>query len=388
MDEKNELQNNSESLDATSPEEPVQDTAVPDIDIPTLRTYKQDVSQTVQKDKITSAKILMAEQRKKELGETQKVEQKKTTATNIVAVVFGIILLVSAVGVLGYFGYNRMSSVPVDVVVSQTPSFLFVFDQEKYINGTLSYSEVENSLLEFRNEIKGFADKTYTEIIFYKQNENEEAERLSSIELFRLFNAPVVTNIARSISTNAVYGMYTTEGRAEPFLVVGLVDYENAYANMFFWENTLALDIRNMFPVLKDLFDVSNLQTTPLIQDETNTNTDTEDTTQVAIEEVPEGSILAPAEETEITNSVEQDLALMEDEASSQQDSITPEDINSSLRFTDIILSNQNTRAIRNQNGSPFFYYAFIDRNKILFAQDPALIGEIIRKIRQKQLVR
>ena len=43
---------------------------------------------------------------------------------------------------------------------------------------------------------------------------------------------------------------------------------------------------------------------------------------------------------------------------------------------------------MRNDLGEPIFYYGFIDKTKILFAQDSKIIGQIKQKMKEKNLVR
>ncbi len=382
MDEKDESQKNPDFFD----QDPQKEIVAPDIEIPLIRTFKQDVSETVAKDKVTTTKILMTEQRKKDIEAGQKQQDKRRTGTSVISLFFGILFLISAIGVFGYFGYVRIGSVFVDPVLPQDQNFLFIFDSEKYIDSRMSFEQIDQMLTEYRREISQHAERTYTEIIFVKQGESsQDLQRINTIELFRLFNVPVITNVARAMSSEFVYGMYTTQGRAEPFLVIGLIDYESAYANTLFWESTLALDIRNMFPVLKDLFDISNLRIENLVTQE-----ESEESEEDLVLKDEEGILDIFNDDEEIDDSLVDDLLneLLEQYGEVEEEQITREIINRGIRFVDVVLANQNTRAVRNENGTPFFYYAFIDRNKILFAQDPIIVGDLIRKIRQRQLVR
>lgn len=359
---KNELKQNSDIPESL-------DMQIPDIDVPALRTLKNDVSETVQKDKITTTKILMAEQNKQRIEEKTQSEDVVKKTGNVFAVLFGIVFIVIAIGLVGYFGYSRITTPSPVFVNTQDNYFLFIFDHEKVIDSAQPLDEINRTINQYQIEASQTPSESFTELVFFKQ-ENETNTRITTLEFFRLFNIPVITNIIRSVSSEFAYGFYSLEGRAEPFLVVGVIDYENAYANMFSWESTLALDVKSVFPVLQDLFDISKIvgvpEPEPVIEEEIE-----EDSEETVSEADP--PVQAPPVE-EATPVVEP--------------TITPESINRDVRFTDLVLSNYNTRAIRNENGSPFFYYAFIGKDKILFAQNPKLISEIIKKMKQKQLIR
>lgn len=359
------------------PEKPIEVT--PDIEIPTLRTYKSDVHQTVNKDKISTAKIFIAEQnRRRKQDEVAQTSIKRPT--NIVVLLLSIILIVASLGGIAYFGYTRVlvkTFEPIAVPVS----FLFIFDQEKLIEISEDTFDIPFEVQKQVASLSTANNETYTDIVFYKIDPTtEENSRITSTEFLELFEINLPTNIRRSISNSFVYGMYKTDGKIEPFLVLGINDYEVMYSSMFVWESTLALDIKDLFPVLKDLFDLTKRKqlqiaidaatTTPATSTSisaTSTATTTPATTTVPIVEV----------ETELTPEEQYKLEV---EQTTQ--------INRSIRFIDIVFSNKDARAVRDPNGTPFFYYAFIDKTKILFAQDPKLLNEISRKIKEKNLVR
>lgn len=346
----------------------------PDIEIPTLRTYKGDINQTVNKDKISTAKILIAEQNRKRATEETTADTSIKRPTNIIVLALSVILIIIALGGIGYFGYTKVIVQTIEPVKIST-SFLFVFDQEKTIeisentiNPVEEIQKQSNALIDTNNE-------TYTDIVFYKKKpETKENVRLTSQEFFKLFDISLPTNIARSVSNNFVYGMYKTNGKVEPFLVLGITDYETLYSSMFIWESTLALDIKDLFPTVRDLFDLTKnrrvsevtLAPTPPQASSTTTSTSTLVSTS-----------------TSATTTIQ-----MTPEQQYQSDIEQTSQINRTIRFIDIVFSNKDARAVRDPNGNPFFYYAFIDRTKILFAQDPKLLNEISRKIKEKSLVR
>lgn len=368
MDEQKEVVKNSATPESTT--EPL-----PDIDVPTLRTYKGDISQTVATDSITTSKILMAEQNKKERTEEKTSEVSIKRPTNILILVLGIIFVVAGIAGIGYFGYNKIVNQTFSPITVPT-SFLFVFDKEKFIDGTKNKTEIYSDVEKNIQELATLKDGTYADIVIYKNDDKtEEKRRITSADFFSIYDIKLPTNIARSISQDFVYGVYKTNGKLEPFLVVGLVDYENTFSSMFIWEQTLALDIKDLFPVLKNLFDITEREIAPDLEVSSTTPSDTlistktesfstttSSTTTIAEEVTPEQKLLQNEEQREV--------------------------INRSIRFIDVVFSNKDTRAVRDPNGTPFFYYAFIDREKLLFAQDPKIVGEISRKIKEKSLVR
>ncbi len=366
MDDTKDLQNNS-PIENTEPPQEVPQEPLPDIEIPALRTYKSDINRTVNQDKITTAKILIAEQKLKLKQQIIQSETSVKKPKNMIALIFGILFLVSAVGLVGYFGYEKIINQTPIIAFNQEDFFLFAFDKKEYIDSSKLKSEVYDTVKKTVDDADSNKDNTYTDIIFYKtESETNTNLRISSAEFFNLYQISLPSVISRSISKDFVYGLYKTGVRVEPFLVIGLADYENAYDSMFDWERTLALDLRELFPKLQKIFD------NPVIENLVSTST-------------PEFA------SSTATSTTKQNLDIASSTATSTfiiETQPNTEVANRNVTFTDVVLSNKDTRAVRDSNGTPYFFYAFIEKDKILFAQDPKLITEIVRKIKEKQLVR
>lgn len=357
----------SENTEQTSKE------VIPDITIPTLRTYEKDVHQTVNKDKITTAKILLAEQNKKQktLQEGEVANTSIKRPTNILILILTIILIIISIGGVGYVGYTKITKTSF-TPISVPKSFIFVFDTQEFIDASQELSEIFTHLKSVEQKIKSNKKTSYTEIIFYKTNQNtNEKERITTGDFFTLFNINVPTLIIRSLTSEFTYGIYSDQNKQEYFLIVGVADYETTYNSMFVWESTLALDIKDIFPKLKSLFDTSKQKQINMIEVATST------LQNISTSTVSTSTISTNTTSTSTISS-----------SSTTQEEITHESINRNIRFIDIIFSNKDVRAIRDQYGNPTFYYTFIDKTKILFAEDPKLLPEIIKKIKEKNLVR
>ncbi len=347
-------------LEQTGPIDPL-----PDIEIPTLRTYKNDIGRTVETDKITTAKILLAEQKKQEKQKAFVPETSVKKPKNILALLLGLLFTAGAIGVVGFFVYTKLLPKTPEITFNTSSFFLFAFDKEELVDVAKSKSEVfanVNTVIASASQGK---EGTYTDIVFYKTDPvTEAASRISAADFFKLYEVELPTNIARSISKDFVYGLHKSGTTVEPFVVIGLVDFENAFGSMFAWEPTLAIDMKEFFPKLKELF-ADNPEVPLEIPVATTTATSTATSTAAVASSTPVA-------------------------ATSTATTTVPayKPINRNVQFVDVVLANRDTRALRDENGTPYFYYTFIDRDKILFAQDPSLIPDIVRKIREKQLVR
>lgn len=365
MDDK-DLQINP--VEQTGPVDPL-----PDIQIPSLRTYKNDIGQTVETDKITTAKILLAEQKKQEKQKAFVPETSVKKPKNILALLLGLLFTAGAIGVVGFFVYTKILPKKPEVTFNASSFFLFAFDKDELVDVGESKSEVFANVNKVITSAVQGKENAYTDIVFYKNDPvTEAASRISAAEFFMLYEVELPTNIARSISKDFVYGLHKKGTSVEPFVVIGLVDFENAFGSMFTWEPTLAIDMKEFFPKVQELF-ADNPEVPLEIPVVTTTATSTGATSTRTIAT----STKTVSSSTPVT-------------ATSTATTTVPayKPINRNVQFVDVVLANRDTRALRDENGTPYFYYTFIDRDKILFAQDPSLIPDIVRKIREKQLVR
>lgn len=382
MDEKNESDINSSFLKNDTE-------IIPDIQIPNLRTYKSDISQTVKKDNVTTAKILIAEQHRQDIAQEEKAAASFRRPLNFSAVFFGIVLVLCAISLIGYFGYTKIVKKTFETIVIP-PSFLFVFDNEKDVDVSKDNLEIFSIVEKNITDVSQMEDGTYTDLVFYKTDLTTNTQsRITSADFFKLYGISLPTNISRSISKDFVYGVYKTDGKVEPFLVVGLVDFENAYDSMFFWESMLTLDIKDLFPVLKDLFDTSKEGTiiNPKVEVEATTIATTTNATTTVTATTTKTFATTTASTTVVVATTTPVQTLTPEQEFVRQRELQ-QNINKTVRYIDMVLYNHSVRGVRDAEGNPFFYYAFLDRNKILFAQDPKVVSEINKKMKQVQLVR
>lgn len=354
-------------------EQATQETNVPDIEIPALRTYKNDIGRTVETDKITTAKILLAEQKKQDKQKAFVPETSVKKPKNILALLLGLLFTAGAIGVVGFFVYTKIIPKTPGITFNTSSFFLFAFDREEPVDVGRSKGEVFANVNTVIASAAQGKENAYTDIVFYKNDPvTEVASRISTTDFFKLYEVELPTNIARSVSKDFVYGLHKKGTNVEPFVVIGLVDFENAFGSMFAWEPTLAIDMKEFFPRLQELF-ADNPEVPLEIPVATTTATSTNASSTVA---TTVGTTTVASSTPGVATST----------ASTTVPAYKP--INRNVQFVDVVLANRDTRALRDENGTPYFYYTFIDRDKILFAQDPSLIPDIVRKIREKQLVR
>jgi len=128
-----------------------------------------------------------------------------------------------------------------------------------------------------------------------------------------------------SLGSDFMYGIHSFNGN-EAFLILKTKSYENAFAGMLGWEKTLVSDLGPLFAKASLL---------------------PESTTTPAFSEVPDG-----------------------------------------IRFSDVIVKNKDTRAIREPGGRIVFLYGFTDNETIVFASSEETFAELLKRFASSKLIR
>ncbi len=258
-EEKTELLNTAETTPITKPIIPPQETlktkeidkvAIPvqvkettpeeiqpknNPDTKAIRTFRLDTAQAIQGQKTSMVKMVIAEQQKK----TERGEVPTETSTNKKPIIF-VLLGISLVLII---------SVAVYVYFPQTSQ-----------DGKSAITPKQSSILTSTKTIDISAQKDSTLFDEIAQRTPTLTGTVESITAFRLIDPetkkviPVEDVIAestlsapdifiRSLAPEYLFGVYFKEGNT-PFAVLKNTFFQNAFAGMLAWENTLEEDWR------------------------------------------------------------------------------------------------------------------------------------------------
>ncbi len=282
-----------------------------------LRTFQDDVANAVNKNKASMVTIVLAEAKKRE----QNVEFEKQSSfsgKNIWITVVSIILIVAGAGV-GLFFYIDQKPIPV----AQThiaPNALLVVDSEKIIPIKDLSSEEAFSLLTTEKQTSTGAAGSVENILL--QIEDGEKRNATASEFLSLLSSTIPGNLLRSIPTY-VFGLHMSL-KNEPFIILKVDSYQNAFAGMLNWEKT-------MFTELGPLF----------------------------LEEAPKASDFAPG--GKYGNGTWSDA---------------------------IIGNSDSRAILNKETAKYVFLYSFLDKNTILITTNEDTVKEIANRIRARDLIK
>lgn len=314
-----------------------------------LRTYEDDVKNAVQKDNISTAKILMAEQQRRQVEQTQIEEASPASKTNlpkiILAIVFVALGITAAGGGYYYYTINKFVE-PEQITVLTSNNFIDV-DNVKNINKTGKTNrevvgEIRNIIIASDSEMKEDSieqikiSKTVTTVNNGREISNEV--EISTEEFLNILEAREPDALTRSLDKKFLLGIHKTKDGIEPFILFKSNDYEISYAKMLEWEYILISDIKDIF--------FKNLGSSQ--------------------------AFLKYEEDLEISTTTNNNLTPQYDDRD----------------FKDLILANKDTRSISSEDGKLLFFYSFINRDHLIFTTNSETLTLLINRLNTAKLVR
>lgn len=328
----------------------------------TIRTYKGDVADLVKDRKVSTAKIVMAEQ-KRRLNQQASGEEAETEEPTKKGVFFKIIvsIILFALGGGAIWAAINFGIIPENIT-KNIPGFK---QEEKTVASSETIRILANNKtnIEIENEILRKLSQINTDeldkiidfkINFVQDTEDGEIERsITTTNFLNILNANVNSRLSRSLSDEFVYAVYT-EAEPTPFIILKTNDINITFAEILDWESFMYNDLKK-FLKLKD--EVPEFIT---IQQPVATSTETSTQNQQATSTATTTAITIENEEPGFNKN----------------------------EFTDIVLSNRDVRAIVDEEGEIILMYSFIDDENILFTKDRIVFQQVIKRISNQQLLR
>lgn len=211
-----------------------------------LRTYTTDMAEAIRQDEASVIKIALAEKARRE----REAEVKKAEGTTFTKTAFllGGILLLAIAAVAIYFLFFRKTEEVVIPVESRVESFLS-YDSNAIIETSSieNFSQLVRTIKEKEDGLSGTI-KTF----FFVKEAGEKKEFLFPSGLLSLANVKVPDSLLRALSSNYLFGKYEIDQSNQvsaPFLILEANNYNQAYASMLNWEDTMLSDLLFFFEI-------------------------------------------------------------------------------------------------------------------------------------------
>ncbi len=379
MDENNSQNNIPAVPEATTPEPTTTPafTAIPENNdslVKPLRTYGDDVKNVVQTNNVSTSKIFMAEQKKREAESQQETVNDIKQKPNIIKTVISIFFVLLGLGAIAYSIIFLLPKININTPIPVVMEKNAFFDVNQIVEIDISQLTKRESLARIREVIAQNADLNEGEALKIKivkevkVEENAEVTyksvEINTLDFINLIEARTPEQLTRNLENEFLLGIHKTFGVNEPFLIFTYKDREITYSNMFTWEEYLVGDIRDIFFSKLGSSTVFNESLNQLPQDDPTLESATDSDTSTTTEE-----ILKIA-------------SILETDTEPQEPTYDP------LKFTDLILSNKDTRAIVNTDDEILFFYSLTNIKNLVFANNLETFKLINNKINNADVIK
>ncbi len=207
----------------------------------TLRSFQGDVADAIEKQKTSLIKIKMAEEKKRE-SEKPLSSQGSGAAYGIKAIilVLSILLILAAGTIFAVTQYFARNTPKTAAIVYDT---LIPFDSSEKLNVT---NKSRTDILNAFSKLRGERIETST-IKYLKLSDGPIGESIISTSKFlNLLGTKAPPELVRSFSDTFMAGGFGAKS-TEPFILIHIDSFDNAYSGMLAWENTMMDDIGPLF---------------------------------------------------------------------------------------------------------------------------------------------
>lgn len=229
------------------------------VEIPTLRTYKQDVTSAI-KDQKTSLVRMVLEERKS--NAKKDFELSPTSRKNFPIIILSIFFLVLTAGVL-YFAFFKAED-KKDALLSMRVTPLISTETNKEIPIDELTSGQLTDLISYEISIGKIRLDTLEYLFFTKKTVSqgeggvfETKEIVPVKDLLRLLNLPIPDMLARTLKPDYMLGVHAFNNN-QAFLILKTDYYDTAFAGMLSWERSMHKDLLPLFGRKNRLTDLEN----------------------------------------------------------------------------------------------------------------------------------
>lgn len=216
----------------------------------TVRTYRSDAMEAIKGRGQTLTDMVLAEQTKRQ---SEEIIEKKQLNWNIVFI-GGSVALVLAAGLFLFFSFSKTADEksPAARTVSE---IIFAEKQENILLSRISDAEVRNAVVTAvettRMPTNGIKRIAFTKKVLAENEDGvrEEEVPVTSIELLGIPGKNTPQTLLRSLDTSSFFfGLHSFAGN-EPFLILKVRSYDNAFRGTLEWEKTMSADLSHLFTV-------------------------------------------------------------------------------------------------------------------------------------------
>lgn len=319
-----------------------------------ISTYQDAIKEALHSQEMSSAGMLMAEQRKRDTFKEESEAKSFSNPRN------KILLLIAAVLIIAAISFIVLSIINSNKRVPQESSFFMkskYFLTEKMIEIT-SAQLSRNTLAKIQQaSTEPVETNSITQLVVTKEVKVDPTSTFDitkkisydTNDLLALITARAPEPLRRTLDPEFMLGVHMAS-KNELFVLFRISNFENAFSSMLTWESALAKDMENIFP---------------------------NEIARARITTIEEVIVETPVSATTSTSTT----------PSEPTTEIVQRTIDNTRVWHDRVIRNTDTRVLLDEMGQVVFFYAFIDNEYIFFGTKEETFGEVMRRVRSAKLV-
>ncbi|MFA7193680.1 MAG: hypothetical protein WC087_02070 [Candidatus Paceibacterota bacterium] len=320
-----------------------------------ISTYQDAIKEALHSQEMSSAGMLMAEQKKRDTFKEESAAKSFSNPRNKILLLIAGILIIAAIAFIVLSIINSNKRVPQENSFFMQSKYFLTEKMIEITSAQLSRNTIAkiqqastepvetNSItqLVISKEVKADPTSTFdfTKKISYDTN-----------DLLALLAARTPEPLRRTLDQEFMIGVHKA-AKNEVFVLFRINNFENAFSSMLTWESALAKDMENIFP-----------------------------------NEIARARITT-TEEVTVESAVLATTSTSTTPASSTTTEIVQKTIDNTRVWHDRVIRNTDTRALFDEMGQVVFFYAFIDNEYIFFGTKEETFGEVMRRVRSAKLI-
>lgn len=324
--------------------------------IPSLRTFRSDVEQTMMHDQTSVVQAIAAEEARRTRNTAPLVGGRPSAFTPAAYLLIGMSIVLVVLGGAGIGTYLFMHSRSAPVVAKESiPSFFTTEKQQELDITGLSRTDIMNKLMYIRDGVDvQVGAMTLVYLTRSSQLETREVKTLvTAPEVVEALNMTVPSSLTRTLAEPLMLGIHEY-GKNAPYFVFKVGDYQAAFAGMLAWERTLNIDLAPLFGAI--LPSEAFLPAEPAtVATSTHATTSTSSAANVA-----KGTSTAPA-------------------------TPAPTPGMRTFGFKDEVISNKEVRTLRNADGDIVLLWSFPDPSTLVITTNKNTYAEILVRMSSRR---
>lgn len=227
-----------------TPQRPKLREQFPDVKLRNLRTFQGDAAEAIKKGNATILTVALAEKKRDQEREKEKPPVNPETRKKFLTILISVILILLGAGSI-YFLFRIQMNAPPPTTIQESEKTIVSYNQKISfdVDGATRDKLIEAIISQKTNFSLKVGEFGY---IALTKKIGEADFPATTAELFNILDTKAPGSLLRSFDSRFMLGLYRDLNN-EPFLLISISSFENAFDGMLKWEPSISDDVGAIF---------------------------------------------------------------------------------------------------------------------------------------------